>query len=501
MQIRNINRVITTEGDTSDIINVVMYAYDSETDPQIKVLAEQLRGATDYETCQNIWQYLIDNITYKADSDGTNGELVRSPARLVHDGVGDCKSYSIFTATVLRYLGIPCVFRFASYSNKKEATHVYIVAQGNIIIDAVAHVQLNYDFNQEVKYTYHCDMANGKTKISYLAGLQNPVIGKIPKIGKPGAVIPLSGAKFLDNSLARYEMLYENNPSAENLFSLRLIRLVIRVCSYYNLNADAILLAASTISYMATNSDFYNLPDNELFDKFLRLENTGEFPDIDSNIYNTIVNFVVTNSPKNLKSIKGIGVTSKSIFAALNAYSAMYFFLLFYTEDEITTKFNNASYLLKKRKYMKIFVDVFADRANWTEAFLREKCREQIEAKFGKISDLKQKIESGTFNQPAISQYILTNTQNLENVFDIWFYPIKDGIIDFDTEMTTSVSQWDLGENEVDNPIDNGSGNNQNNGSNGGQNDIVGATDYTPYLIGGGILLAVLFMNKNSDKK
>ena len=38
------------------------------------------------------------------------------------------------------------------------------------------------------------------------------------------------------------------------------------------------------------------------------------------------------------------------------------------------------------------------------------------------VNFLKQKIESGTFNQPAISQYILTNTQNLENVFDIWFY-------------------------------------------------------------------------------
>jgi hypothetical protein len=174
MQIKNINKVITNSGNTSDIINVVMYAYDVESDPQIKALAEKLRGVNDVETCRNIWKYLIDNITYKADSDGTKGELIKSPARLLVDGTGDCKSYSLFTAVCLRWLGIPHFFRFASYSTKPEATHVYVVANNNIIIDAVSTVQLNTDFNKEIKTTYHCDMANSGTRISYLAGLPKP---------------------------------------------------------------------------------------------------------------------------------------------------------------------------------------------------------------------------------------------------------------------------------------------------------------------------------------
>jgi hypothetical protein len=171
MQIRNINKVIHQNGKTSDIIDVVMYAYEIENDPQISVLADKLKADTVFETCKNIWQYLLDNIKYRADADGRNGEMIRTPARLIHDGTGDCKSYSLFTAVILRYLGIPHFFRFVSYNKIKRATHVYIVANNNIVIDAVAAVQLGYSFNQEVKYTYRVDMSERGTKISYLAGL------------------------------------------------------------------------------------------------------------------------------------------------------------------------------------------------------------------------------------------------------------------------------------------------------------------------------------------
>lgn len=185
LKIKNVNKVITTSGGTSDIINVVMMAYDVESDPQIRTLAEKLKADTVYKTCRNVWQYLIDNVNYRADSDGDNGEMIRTPARLIHDRTGDCKSYSLFTAVVLRFLGIQHVFRFTSYNGKPEATHVYVAAyDGNeeIIIDAVAAVQLNTDFNIEKKYSYKCDMANGGTKISYLAGLtQTAGVGSVDR--------------------------------------------------------------------------------------------------------------------------------------------------------------------------------------------------------------------------------------------------------------------------------------------------------------------------------
>jgi len=167
MQIKNTNKTIYSNGNTSDIIKVVMMAYDIENDPQIKALASQLKGSTDYDTCRNIWQYLIDNVTYRADE---GKQEIRTPARLLNDKVGDCKSFSLFTAVILRYLGIDHVFRFVSYDNRKEATHVYVVAKGNIIIDAVAALQASLPFNQELKYNFRCDMSKG-TQISYLAGL------------------------------------------------------------------------------------------------------------------------------------------------------------------------------------------------------------------------------------------------------------------------------------------------------------------------------------------
>lgn len=177
MKIQNINRVLHNAGTTDDIIDSVMYAYDIENDRQIREFAQKFKGSDDYQTCKNIWSYLVENIRYKADSTGNDGEMIRTPARLIHDKTGDCKSYSLFTAVILRYLGISHVFRFVSYNRQKKATHVYVVANNNIIIDAVATVQLRYPFNKEVKYTYRADMAERGTKISYLSGFTVQTVG------------------------------------------------------------------------------------------------------------------------------------------------------------------------------------------------------------------------------------------------------------------------------------------------------------------------------------
>jgi len=185
MKIKNINEVLHTSGSTDDIIDAVMYAYEIEKDVQIREFAQRFVGKDKYQTCKNIWAYLVDNIRYKADSSGTDGEMIRTPARLIHDKTGDCKSYSLFTAVILRYLGIPHFFRFVSYNKQKKATHVYVVACNNIVIDAVATAQLKYPFDKEVKYTYRADMAERGTKISYLAGIP---------VNSVGAFTPLSDA-------------------------------------------------------------------------------------------------------------------------------------------------------------------------------------------------------------------------------------------------------------------------------------------------------------------
>ena len=171
MRIRHINKTVFDKNySTDNIIEVVMWAYENETDSQITELARTLRGANDTETCRNVWQYLIDKVQYIAD--GVNQDI-KTPARLIHDGTGDCKSYSLFTACILRELGIKHFFRFVSYDKRKEATHVYVVAiidNKELPIDAVAFVQARCRFGNEIKNTYRADMSE-IGKIRYLAGV------------------------------------------------------------------------------------------------------------------------------------------------------------------------------------------------------------------------------------------------------------------------------------------------------------------------------------------
>jgi uncharacterized protein affecting Mg2+/Co2+ transport len=171
INIKHTYTVVTENGTTDDIIDVVMSAYKLESDEQIRDLASELKQHSDIESCRNIFDFLVSNIRYVAD---VQVQEVKSPARLVHDATGDCKSYSIFTAAILRYLNIDHFFRFVSYTNDKRATHVYVVAvidNKELPIDAVAKVQANINFGKELKYRYKCDMREQTTKIAYLAGV------------------------------------------------------------------------------------------------------------------------------------------------------------------------------------------------------------------------------------------------------------------------------------------------------------------------------------------
>lgn len=163
---KHTEKVFYKQGNTDDIIRVIQHANKTASTDTLK-FAKTLRGNTVLETCQNIWAYVKQNIRYKVDPPGV--QWVKSPARLMADGVGDCKSFSIFTASILKNLGIPFVYRFVSYSKGNPTpTHVYVVAfdAGTpILIDAV----WDGDFNTEKDYQHKKDY--DMSKISYLAGL------------------------------------------------------------------------------------------------------------------------------------------------------------------------------------------------------------------------------------------------------------------------------------------------------------------------------------------
>ena len=125
-------------GLNGDIIECWRKCYEQFKD-QTSDLVNDIRCAgTVDEKCQAIFGYMVTNTHYRLDDDGV--QMIKSPARLIADGCGDCKSYTMFIASCLHSLGIPCKVRFVNFDGGKQYTHVYPVAideNGNeIVMDA-----------------------------------------------------------------------------------------------------------------------------------------------------------------------------------------------------------------------------------------------------------------------------------------------------------------------------------------------------------------------------
>lgn len=173
------------KGNTANIITEVLNCF-KDGKQQLKDFAPQLRGSTLKKTCNNIWDFIHDNIRYQEDPGGK--QWVREPARLWADGVGDCKSFSVFALSCCYCLGINAMFRFVSFSEiNPDPTHVYVVVPGKqgdeIIIDAVVS-----RFNYQKPFTYKIDYM---TEISRLSGVNDIDENiSIAKYTPPGKLFP-----------------------------------------------------------------------------------------------------------------------------------------------------------------------------------------------------------------------------------------------------------------------------------------------------------------------
>lgn len=136
----------------SDIITALESSFPAAVQ-QTKTFAKNFLAGTDQETANKVWTFLKSNINYRRDSEGR--QQVRLPARLIADGFGDCKSYSLLAASVLANLGFKVGFRYTSYGNSSTPTHVYCIARKggrSYIIDGVWEY-----FNTEKKYSFKKD--------------------------------------------------------------------------------------------------------------------------------------------------------------------------------------------------------------------------------------------------------------------------------------------------------------------------------------------------------
>ena len=145
---------------------------------QMVEFSKGFRGRTNKETCKKIFDYIKSNFTYVADG---GEQVIKLPSALLKKRVGDCKSYSLFTASILENLKIPYKFVYTSYNNNPIPAHVYVVTEDGCIIDAVYGI-----FNAEKKptYRYTQDM-----NVRYMAGIGadctcSKGVGKVTIISK-----------------------------------------------------------------------------------------------------------------------------------------------------------------------------------------------------------------------------------------------------------------------------------------------------------------------------
>lgn len=195
LQIDGRNTLKKKRGTTKDIINEVLNTYQ-DTWHTTAELAETLRRGTEEETCRAVFDFIIANVNYNEDPNGV--QWIRTPARLLHDREGDCKSMAILSASLLNNLGIPCFFRFVSFSRNNQITHVYTVTESGIIIDPVERIDGQPAFNYASDYTYKKDM--NTTQISRLSG-----IGATEDIYTPY----MADTYFWDNTIAENYLFSE----------------------------------------------------------------------------------------------------------------------------------------------------------------------------------------------------------------------------------------------------------------------------------------------------
>ncbi len=379
LQIDGRNTIKKRRGTTKDIINEVLNTYQ-DTWHTTADLAESLRRGTEEETCRAVFDFIVENVNYNEDPDGV--QWIRTPARLLHDGEGDCKSMAILSASLLNNLGIPCFFRFVSFSKNNQITHVYTVTESGIIIDPVERIDGGPVFNYASQYTYKKDM--NTTQISRLSG-----IGATEDIYTPY----MADTYFWDNTIAEnylfseldYLNTYLNIYPESREYLNQLDRVVVAYNLYQRAKGYEELMkrAGRVIQTMEDNNMFtlatideesrtanlgilIELAINKLLDN-TTLSNSGVYVDwwqtqIASKDYNGLSQTDIDN----YKNKIGIGSReeAKNALLADMQKSAPYFLYLYLGEEWVRKNKSLYPAIYKKYKIEKALFDSWVANAN-----------------------------------------------------------------------------------------------------------------------------------------
>jgi hypothetical protein len=187
------------DGDNYQLRQII-FANTPKAIAQTKQIAQKFKGSSEYETAKKIFDFLKNDITYRAD---TTHQKVKLPSALLRERVGDCKSYALFTGAILSNLNIGWKYVLVSYRNDPTPTHIYVVTDSGIIIDAVWG-----KFNSEKQPTHKFYHKPKDMRISTITGVkgQNTQIGEVTQkvtpnqegIGAPRAFIWYRDSKGKD---------------------------------------------------------------------------------------------------------------------------------------------------------------------------------------------------------------------------------------------------------------------------------------------------------------
>lgn len=124
---------------------------------QARVIAHHFKKSNKTATARAVYEFVRSQIPYKKDD--PQKQNIKLPARFLSDasaGIGsDCKSISLFIASVLSALKLPVAFKFTNYriTQGRIPSHIYVISKDEkgkkIIIDGCFS-----KFNEEKPYIY-----------------------------------------------------------------------------------------------------------------------------------------------------------------------------------------------------------------------------------------------------------------------------------------------------------------------------------------------------------
>lgn len=396
-----------------DIVEAVMSVY-SKVFQQCKDVATDLEGDTIEQTCRNIFEYVNANVTYREDPPGD--QWVKSPARLVKDGFGDCKSYSILVNSILRCLGIKHCFRFVAYDTG-DFTHVYPIAfdgQKLIIIDVVAYVLKGTPFNNEIAYNHKKDIIMNGTRIAYLGGVglspAMAALALLPGLPGVGSLKEISLYKANKTSLKVNELevcsiidLYNEktglliNPNREcDYNTIEIYYVALNLIGEYGSNAANLELSGLVLAEFINNGSFEVSFDSAnsrapYFDNLYtqiknaiseRINNVGYYTkEFTSSVKDFIEWWRNTVLSQNFypEKISGIGNTADDWGTQIK--QAAPFFL--YSTQASTVKFNKSDAERKHKKQLEIINEIKSKNTGLSSAAIDNVVRSGIIAQTG----------------------------------------------------------------------------------------------------------------------